>query len=210
LGSEESATRGDRLLTRWVAGIGLAIIVLCVVAGLAAGLFSLFMIGPTEGRQPLAKGGLEHVTRATANQLVGILEIANYEAHVTVVGGRQTLFLIAIFVGFGLLGAGFCLFAIGAQGAFELNAEKKDAGKMFFSATAPGLLCFVLATGVIVTSLVSPYSMKLERYELDSDPEVIRAQAESAKPHEKSVKQDEAKVVSSNAVEASSQKPDKQ
>jgi len=65
------------------------------------------------------------------------------------IANKQALILVAFAGAFALASVGFALFLLGADGAFKVRAEHGGGGKLLLMGTAPGLLCFLLATVLI-------------------------------------------------------------
>ncbi|WP_437310271.1 hypothetical protein [Sorangium sp. So ce388] len=110
--------------------------------------------------QPLVTGGTTAVARAieaapsaNANTHVFLNRLLEAEIQLRVVQNRQTISIVAMGAGFALVAIGFALFVMGADGAFTMKGNVGDRGNLVIKATAPGLLCFVLAAIVVYASL---------------------------------------------------------
>jgi hypothetical protein len=76
---------------------------------------------------------------------------------------KQAITLAAFGGAFGLCAAGFALFLIGADGAFQFNVEQPGSGaKVVLSSTAPGLFCFLVAGVIVIVGILHPTSIKFE------------------------------------------------
>tara|TARA_E500000318_G_scaffold68807_1_gene63654 strand:+ start:1575 stop:2123 length:549 start_codon:yes stop_codon:yes gene_type:complete len=62
--------------------------------------------------------------------------------------------VVSTSLAFSLLAIGFALFVMGADGAFRIEGAAQEKGSVVLQATAPGLLCFLLA-GIIVINVLS-------------------------------------------------------
>ena len=62
-------------------------------------------------------------------------------ANLKLVANKQSIVVVAIAGAFALSAVGFALFFLGADGAFQLQAEQGIGGpRLLFAGTAPGLL----------------------------------------------------------------------
>ena len=90
-----------------------------------------------------------------------VVHTLNTIVHLKAITNHQALAGLAIAAGTALLALGFALFLIGADGAFQMQYQGKDDGKIAFYATAPGLLCFALATVLIAIGATRKQSLQL-------------------------------------------------
>jgi hypothetical protein len=87
-------------------------------------------------------------------------------AHLKHIGMRQSVSFLAVGTAFALLAIGFALFLIGADGAFHVQAQRGGDAKFQFASTAPGLLCFCLATALIAMAVGNKNTLELPTFEL--------------------------------------------
>lgn len=137
---------------------------------LAILVFLLNMIGAwaVAGRstqvigRPLVMDG----QRTAVAEAIGLAGSDNQKTHVfinrlldadtqaRVIQSRQSVVVVAMSAAFALIAIGFALFVMGAEGAFKVQGQVADRGALVVKATAPGILCFVLATCVICFALL--------------------------------------------------------
>lgn len=68
-------------------------------------------------------------------------------ANLKQMANRQSVIMVAFAGAFALCAVGFALFLLGADGVFKMQTEQGKSGlKPWLAGTAPGILCFVLAT----------------------------------------------------------------
>jgi hypothetical protein len=63
--------------------------------------------------------------------------------------GKYQLMIVVFAAAFALISVGFSLFVIGADGAFRIAGTQPGGTKLVISGTAPGILCFLLAAGLV-------------------------------------------------------------
>lgn len=95
-----------------------------------------------------------------ANNIQLRTHVINTQVHLKGVTNKQSIIVVAIGSGFALMAIGFALFLIGADGAFSIQSET-SSNKLVFTATAPGLLCFVLAALLIGMGLTRKHEINL-------------------------------------------------
>ena len=79
-------------------------------------------------------------------------------ANLKQLANRQSIIVVAFAGAFALSVVGFALFLLGADGAFQLQAEQGGSGlKLLLAGTAPGIVCFVLAV-VLVGMAIAHWS----------------------------------------------------
>ena len=66
---------------------------------------------------------------------------------------HHTMLVAALGVAFAIVSIGFALFVMGARGALEVQGDipGDQRGTLVLKATAPGLVCFVLATTIVLS-----------------------------------------------------------
>jgi hypothetical protein len=80
--------------------------------------------------------------------------------NIKLVANKQAIILVAFAGAFALAAVGFALFLIGADGAFSLE-QGAGSGRLLLTGTAPGLLCFFLATALIWTGITHPAQINI-------------------------------------------------
>ncbi len=71
-------------------------------------------------------------------------------ANLKQLANRQSLLIVAFAGAFALCAIGFALFLLGADGAFQIQAEQGKGGiKLLLASTTPGIVCFVLAVALM-------------------------------------------------------------
>lgn len=83
--------------------------------------------------------------------------LSRHAAHVV---NGQVIRMAILALGFAMTSAGFALFVLGARGSLAVDAEVGERGKLLLRASAPGLVCFLLATGLAVATLAFPTKME--------------------------------------------------
>ena len=96
--------------------------------------------------------------------------VISSQSHLKVLANKHSIVLLAVGAGFSLIAIGFALFLIGADGAFKIHAERGSDNKLLISGTAPGLLCFILATVIISVCINHKYELKIETKALKKAP----------------------------------------
>jgi hypothetical protein len=85
----------------------------------------------------------------------------NIMVMVKLISNKQSLVLTCFGAAFAMTAIGFSLFVIGADGAFKVMASTSTDSKLVVIGTAPGLLCFVLATILILVGVTRTITFKL-------------------------------------------------
>lgn len=124
---------------------------------LAFGLADLRVLGAISELAPESSN--EALTVHALNTMVHLKGVTNYQA----------LGVLAIGAGAAFVAIGFALFLIGADGAFKLQVDGRGDVKLGLYATAPGLLCFVLAAGLIALGATRKHEIELGGYEASRD-----------------------------------------
>ena len=71
-------------------------------------------------------------------------------ANLKQLANRQSMLIVAFAGAFALCAIGFALFLLGADGAFQIQAEQGKGGiKLLLASTTPGIVCFVLAVALM-------------------------------------------------------------
>lgn len=98
---------------------------------------------------------IDHSAGASANNHVLLNRVLDTELMLRAAQNRHTITVVSLSVAFALVAIGFALFVMGAEGAFRLEGQVRGESNLMVKATAPGLLCFVLATVVVIFALLS-------------------------------------------------------
>ncbi len=122
---------------------------------------------------------LDSAQYATANSHILLNRMLDSELMLRSAQNRHTITVVSLSVAFALLAIGFALFVMGAEGAFEFTGEVEDKGNLLIKATAPGLLCFVLAMIIVVFALMSKTELKVSEFTVFPD----AAQSQSGNEH---------------------------
>ena len=64
---------------------------------------------------------LENLNQAKANEIILKTRIIEVEVHLKAIANRQTMSVVAMAAGFGLLAIGFALFVMGIESAFQIR-----------------------------------------------------------------------------------------
>jgi hypothetical protein len=84
------------------------------------------------------------------------------------VSNKQGLVVVCFGGAFALAAMGFALFVIGADGAFQVTADSSEKARIVLSGTAPGLLCFLLASWLVVTGVKDKSQIDLPPFRIDA------------------------------------------
>lgn len=83
-------------------------------------------------------------------------------SNLKLVANKQSIIVVALAGSFALAAVGFSLFLLGADGAFQVQADHAGSGaKLLFVGTAPGLLCFALAVVLMGMGIRQPSTLNL-------------------------------------------------
>lgn len=74
---------------------------------------------------------------------------------------HQVRALVAIGGGFAFVALGLALFLIGVEGAFQIQGTGKGSTSLSITASAPGILCFVLAAWLIYVGATRSHSLRI-------------------------------------------------
>ena len=85
----------------------------------------------------------------------------NVQTHLKAVSNRHGMSMSALAASLALITVGFALFLIGADGVFQVSAQHGVNAKLAASGTAPGLLCFIAGTVVILSTIWRSTSITL-------------------------------------------------
>ena len=107
-----------------------------------------------------------------------VVHVVNVMVNLKSITNNQALGVLAIGAGGAFLSIGFALFLIGADGAAHVQYSGQDSHKIAFYATAPGLLCFVLAASLIALGVTRKHDIQLGDYQ--SSPQSEKLQLEQA------------------------------
>lgn len=109
---------------------------------------------PLVGDAPTATSrALDAAPTATANGYTLLNRVLDAELQVRAVQNRQTLAIVAMAAAFAMMALGFALFVMGAEGAFQFSGTSTGTGNVVLKASAPGILCFFLATAILIAAL---------------------------------------------------------
>jgi hypothetical protein len=97
-------------------------------------------------------------TNATVDPNVHIFaqQVVGLDVTLRVLSNRHILSMVAIGCSFTMMAIGFSLFVMGIQSAYAFKAGSDGNGTVALQATAPGLLCFVLATAIVISTMLHP------------------------------------------------------
>ncbi|MEM7193300.1 MAG: hypothetical protein AAF402_00025 [Pseudomonadota bacterium] len=112
---------------------------------------------------------MESAPLANANGHILLNRVINTELMLRAAQNRHTITVVALSVAFALVAIGFALFVMGAEGAFRLEGKVQDQGNLMVKATAPGLLCFVLAVIIVCFALLSKTDLELGDFSVYPD-----------------------------------------
>ena len=83
------------------------------------------------------------------------------QAHLKGIVNKQAIIIVCFGSAFAFMAIGFALFLIGADGAFQFQAETDQKAKLIFSSTAPGLLCFLFAAVLVAIGVTTKYELNI-------------------------------------------------
>jgi len=173
-----SDTKNSPSLVERASGFSLRLAVLVFMANMVAAWWitgeSTSVIGkPLVAEYPTATSLAVNVApEANANTHVLLNRLLNTELMLRAAQNRHTITVVALSVAFALVAIGFALFVMGAEGAFRFEGEVKDQGNLMVKATAPGLLCFVLAVIIVCFALLSKTDLELGDFSIYPDTQV--------------------------------------
>ncbi len=122
-----------------------------------------------EGQRTAVSMALEQEHGDDANHFVFKNRVLDTELLARAVQNRNAVTVVGTGLAFSLVAVGFALFVLGADGAFKLEVDGKDRGKIIFNSTAPGLLCFILAAFLGWTALSDNSQLQLSSLPIVSD-----------------------------------------
>ncbi|WP_437933757.1 hypothetical protein [Sorangium sp. So ce341] len=127
-------------------------------------------------RAPLGSPG---TPSASAIQLMGTASVAQSavlrgvvdgEVHMKAISNKQNIVMVAMAAGFGFMAIGFALLVMGIREAFVLGARApQQAGSLVLRSASPGLLCFVLATTIILVAVVQKTQVEFGKIDLTEE-----------------------------------------
>lgn len=82
-----------------------------------------------------------------------MVRIVESDVHLKSIANKQTIMMVAVAAGFGLLALGFSLFVMGMRGAMHLAGGNEQLGQVMLRSTSPGLVCFLLGAALIAFAL---------------------------------------------------------
>ena len=103
---------------------------------------------------------MQGASGASANNHVLLNRVLDTELMLRTAQNRHTITVVSLSVAFSLVAIGFALFVMGAEGAFRLEGVASKEKNLMVKATAPGLLCFVLAAVVVIVALMSKTELR--------------------------------------------------
>lgn len=113
----------------------------------------------TGGNKQVMDFVLENLNQANANEIILKTRAIETEVHLKAIANRQTMAVVAMAAGFGLLAIGFALFVMGIESAFQLSGSAGEIGGVVLKASSPGLLCFILAAIIFVVASQTKHEM---------------------------------------------------
>lgn len=118
----------------------------------------------------------------TANGFTLLNRVVDADLQIRAVQNRQALAIVGMAAAFAMMAVGFALFVMGADGAFELAANSTAAGDVVLKSTAPGILCFLLATVMLVFSIRGEVNMATGAFQVLPDAPTPAPVPEAAEP----------------------------
>jgi hypothetical protein len=128
----------------------------------------------------------EHLDGREANSIALVQRMIEANVYLKGITNRQSIITVAIGMAFGLMAIGCGLFVLGIQGGFEAEARTPQNGSLVLKSSAPGILCFVLGTLIILVGLSRPEQIAFKDSELEktgtrADKPIRSASQDSAK-----------------------------
>lgn len=108
-----------------------------------------------------------------------LVHLANNQAQMKMITNHQSIALLSIGVSVAMLSIGYALFLIGADGAFKLSYRHPDQSRFMLYGTAPGLLCFVLATALMAVGMTRRSNLTTSNFDLGQRPSDFYTQPRS-------------------------------
>ncbi len=124
-----------------------------------------------EGETSAVSRVLDSTNDASANTFTLLNRVVDAETQLRAAQNAQTLCVVAMAGSFAMMAIGFALFVMGAEGAFELETKTSTGGNLVLKSTAPGVLCFVLATGILMFTLYRQVSLTSGSFQVYPDTE---------------------------------------
>ena len=112
---------------------------------------------------------------ASANSHTLLNRVVDAEIQIRTAQNGQTLSVVAMAGSFAMMSIGFALFVMGAEGAFQLEGSAPTGGNLVLKSTAPGVICFALATLVLLFALYKQIDLTTGSFQVFPDSEVMRA-----------------------------------
>ena len=172
----ESSASGEKSTLEKTTGFSVTLAVIVFLANMIAAwwitgesskVISRPLIQDTSTAVSLA---IENSHGATANNHVLLNRVLDTELMLRAAQNRHTITVVSLSVAFALVAIGFALFVMGAEGAFRLEGKAGRESNLMVKATAPGLLCFVLATVVVIFALLSRTELEPGDFTVYPDP----------------------------------------
>jgi hypothetical protein len=142
----------------------------------AAFLFSIVVVGFAVANAQFAEKNLS----ISPNELRGVLSVINLPSstddslrstinvratdemiQLKIITNHQAISMLGIAIAIALVAIGFALFVLGTDGAFQLQAAGKGTASASAAGTAPGILCFILAAGLITVAIMHHESLSV-------------------------------------------------
>lgn len=122
-----------------------------------------------EGQVSAVSEVLAVPTGASANTYTLLNRIVDAEIQIRTAQNGQTLCVVAMAGAFAMMAIGFALFVMGAEGAFQLEGSAPSGGNLVLKSTAPGVICFALATLVLLFALYKQISLTSGSFQVFPD-----------------------------------------
>jgi hypothetical protein len=146
------------LVTRWSFAAGIVIFLInMIVAWWVVCTSKQFIATP----MPNAALASAPSGRAPINQLIYASRIQELNVHLRAMANQQTTVIIGMASAFSFMAVGFALFVMGIRSAFSFSGEAGPNHRLVLSSASPGILCFVLSTGIMLFALSRPIALQL-------------------------------------------------
>ncbi len=123
----------------------------------------------TEGQVSAVSRALDVPVGATANTYTLLNRVVDAEIQIRTAQNGQTLCVVAMAGAFAMMAIGFALFVMGAEGAFQLEGSAPTGGNLVLKSTTPGVLCFALATLILMVALYKQISLTSGAFQVFPD-----------------------------------------
>jgi len=152
--SAATTPSADKPLVARVSTLSLILAVVLFAGNIAAAWFIAAQANTLIGRSLLEKNSyidqaLERGSQLSANDHLLMNRRLDAELILRSLQNRHIITVVGMGAAFALVAVGFALFVLGAEGAFTLKGAIQDRGNLVIKSTAPGVLCFLLATIIV-------------------------------------------------------------